>query len=155
MGTDGALTALVIKVGAAAGLALAAALAARYLQHGRLALSGRERSLQVLETVSVGQHRALHLVAIGNPRNGGQTVLIGSTPTQITFLAPAPSQPPGRVAAAEIPAAAAQQQRGSKRFSALLHDLLPQRRQPEPFLPSVLRATAERLRSGVSSGVAR
>jgi len=84
----------------------------------------------------VGQQRALHLVAVGDPARGGQVVLIGSTPSQITFLAPA-----------ELPPAAAQEEaEKGPRFKELLHGLLAGTARPAPSLSSALRNAAQRLR---------
>jgi len=95
MGTLGALTALGLKVGLAAALALGAAATARYLQQARLRGQGcafrpGARSLRILETASLGQHRSLHLVDVGD-----RMVLVGATPAQITLLTIVPGRAQG------------------------------------------------------------
>ncbi len=144
MGTEATLTALAVKTALAAGLAAAATFTARRFQQGRPAPSRRRPLLRVLETVSVGQQRTLHLVAVGDPESGGRVVLIGSTSHQITFLAPA-----------ELPPEAVRERPAGARFGELLRGLVSSSPPPAPSLPAALHGAARRLRGATAQGAVR
>jgi len=96
--------ALLLDVGAklllTAGLAYASVyLLRRYVV--RVGGSRRAARISVVETVPLGQHRALHLVRVG-----GKSILLGATSSQISLLAEvadpdgnAPTEPASRAAA--------------------------------------------------------
>ncbi len=81
MESAGLIVELGAKVGAAVLLGLAACGAARRLQLLRLGSNAVNNSLRVVESVSLGQQRALHIVTVGV-----RSFLLASTASQITLL---------------------------------------------------------------------
>jgi flagellar biogenesis protein FliO len=130
-GTVGALTAVGLKIGLGAALAVGAVLATRYLQQTRIGWRPSARSLRVLETALLGQQRAVHLIAVG-----GRTLLIASTQGQVVLLADVTGEPSERPAEAPpIPS-----------FAAVISRLLPSA-EPPPGPAAHLHRAAAKLRA--------
>jgi flagellar biogenesis protein FliO len=151
-GTVGTLTAVGVKIGLGAALAVGAVLATRYLQQARIGWRLPARSLRVLETAVLGQQRALHLIAVG-----GRTLLIASTQGQVALLADVTGEPSEKPADATPDtlrryfSADAPPHSRAHSFAAVISRLLPS---PEP--PSGpaarLHLAAEKLRATSSEG---
>jgi len=74
---------LFIKLAVVLGVAYASVLGLRkYMNQQGAALPGRGRLLKVIESVSIGPNRSLHLVRVA-----GKVVVIGSTPENISLIA--------------------------------------------------------------------
>jgi len=117
MAAVGMLAEAGVKVGLAAGLALGAAAVVRSLHHTHF-VARRGRTLKVLETVALGQNRAVHLVSVAD-----RTLLLGATAGQITLLCEV-AQPAGTEGeAAPVP---------QRAFAAVLARLLPRQEADGP-----------------------
>ena len=89
METGGVVTQIGLKVALAVVIAVAATAGVRWLQQqARRGWRATNRAVRVLETVALGQQRALHLISVG-----GRTLLIASTPSQVAMLADIGAKP--------------------------------------------------------------
>jgi len=134
MDAGGVVTQIGLKVALAVVVAVAATAGVRCLQQqARRGWRATNRAVRVLETVALGQQRAVHLISVG-----GRTLLIASTPSQVAMLAdigpvetqeaePGPSPPSS--------------------FSALLSHFLHSPEPPRTEAATRLRAAASRLRA--------
>ena len=127
----GILTAVGVKIGLGAALAVGAVLATRYLQQARIGWRLPARSLRVLETAVLGPQRALHLIAVG-----GRTLLIASTQGQVALLADVTGE------SSEKPAEPAP----AHSFAAVISRLLPSA-EPPSGPAARLHLAAEKLRA--------
>jgi len=148
----GILTAIGVKIGLGAALAVGAVLATRYLQQARIGWRPSARSLRVVETAVLGQQRAVHLIAVG-----GRTLLIASTQGQVALLADVtgePTEKPADVAPATLRryfSADAPPHSRAPSFAAVISRLLPSAEPPPGPAASLCRA-AEKLRATASEG---
>ena len=134
METGGVVTQIGLKVALAVVIAVAATAGVRWLQQqARRGWRATTRAVRVLETVALGQQRAVHLISVG-----GRTLLIASTPSQVAMLAdigPAEKQEAER---APSPASG---------FSAVLSHFLRSPEAPRTEAATRLRAAASKLRA--------
>jgi flagellar biogenesis protein FliO/LysM repeat protein len=82
LNTSGMLLSLMLKLGLVLAIAYLGALGLRRLSGGKSVSSSREGPLKVLETITLGPNRWLHIIGVG-----GQAFLVASTPQQTTLLA--------------------------------------------------------------------
>jgi flagellar biogenesis protein FliO/LysM repeat protein len=82
LATSGMLIGLIAKLGLVLALAYLGALAAKRLAGGRGASPRSEGLVKVMETVSLGPNRWVHVITVGE-----QAYLIGSTPQQTALMA--------------------------------------------------------------------
>jgi len=99
---------------------------------------GRQRTLRVLETTALGQHRTIHLVAVGR-----RTLLLASAANQITVLADVSGEQQAR------PAETSSVKPG---FSTVLNQLLGCNPPVQTGYVERLRAAAAALRAEGASG---
>lgn len=109
--------ALLLDIGAKLLLTVGLVYVSLYLLRQYMSRTGLRRrmgQITVVETVQLGQHRALHLVRVG-----GQLILLGATSTQISLLAEVSE--PAEVTTSEVLVQPATQ----PSFQNHLHSLLP------------------------------
>lgn len=132
MGTVGGFTAVGVKLGLAAVLAVGAALGARRLQGSRISWRVSARALRVVETAALGPQRAVHLISVGR-----RTLLVASTQSQIAFLAD--------VSGEEPPA-----EQAAPSFAAVVSQLLSPPESTAAGPAADLQAAAQKLREGAA-----
>ena len=139
MDMGGVVTQIGLKVALAVVVAVAATAGVRCLQQqARRGWGATHRAVRVLETVALGQQRAVHLISVG-----GRTLLIASTPSQVAMLADVGPAETQEAARAPSPASS---------FSAVLSHLLRAPEPPRSEAATRLRAAASRLRAQAPEG---
>jgi len=142
MDTVGALTGIAAKVGLGIVLALGATAAVRSCYLARHGWRPAKGAVRVVETAALGQHRAIHLIAVGR-----RTLLIASTPSEVVMLADVSADCEGGADGAERPGERTRQKGGG--FASLLGGLLarPGGAHLQGDSAAELRAAADALRA--------